>query len=552
LRQITAHIKALLLPAERSKLRWLALLDAGVVLADLASLVVLLLTVQFYTVPTAQLPIALPHWLQNRQGLGLIALVLLAFAVKNAIGYLAQRYLYHFVYQVASRLSARGLLYFLNGHYSGYAQVDTAVPIKRIGQHPVEFAHYLLLGRHHISVQGLLVGAALLGLLLYRAQLFLLLLLLLAPPVALAAWLANRRTKAARQHTRVSSEKALQYVKEALAGYVESRVYQQQAFFVDRYSGHQAQLNHWLAELHSVQGLSARLMELFAVLGLLALVALALFAQSSGIDFFTVGAFLTAAYKVMPGIVKILNTAGQMKVYAYTATDLLQAETEPATGAATAPLQSIEFHQVSYHRQGQALLHHCSFALRPGDFAGVQGVSGQGKTTLLNLLLGFAAGNGGEIRLNGTVTTAMERQGYLPYIAYVKQQPFLLHDSIRRNITLGNDSDADGRLQRAIAQSGLGDLIASQPDGLDALVAENGKNISGGQRQRIALARALYKDAPVLILDEPFSELDTEAETALLQHCRQLAAAGKIVLMVTHNPAALGFCNKIIHLHEKN
>jgi ABC-type bacteriocin/lantibiotic exporter with double-glycine peptidase domain len=83
------------------------------------------------------------------------------------------------------------------------------------------------------------------------------------------------------------------------------------------------------------------------------------------------------------------------------------------------------------------------------------------------------------------------------------------------------------------------------------IITENGKNISGGQRQRIAIARALYKDADVIILDEPFNELDEATELSLMQHFKELADAGKIVILITHNSSSLQFCNQVISLDEE-
>jgi ABC-type bacteriocin/lantibiotic exporter with double-glycine peptidase domain len=91
-------------------------------------------------------------------------------------------------------------------------------------------------------------------------------------------------------------------------------------------------------------------------------------------------------------------------------------------------------------------------------------------------------------------------------------------------------------------------LIASFPEKGDKIIAENGKNISGGQRQRISIARALYKAADLIILDEPFNELDETSEIALLTHFQQLAQNGKMVILITHNKQSLSFCNKIVSL----
>ena len=188
--------------------------------------------------------------------------------------------------------------------------------------------------------------------------------------------------------------------------------------------------------------------------------------------------------------------------------------------------------------------------MKKGDFVGLTGISGKGKTTVINLVLGFAEPQSGSVLINNKITTAAERQYYRKDIAYVKQAPLLIYDTILTNITLTENDYDSNRLQNAVKATGV-DMLASQyPQGLNSMITESGKNISGGQRQRIAMARALYKNADLLILDEPFNELDRESENKLLQHCKELAAAGKLVILITHNKESLSFCNKIISLDE--
>jgi ABC-type bacteriocin/lantibiotic exporters, contain an N-terminal double-glycine peptidase domain len=169
-------------------------------------------------------------------------------------------------------------------------------------------------------------------------------------------------------------------------------------------------------------------------------------------------------------------------------------------------------------------LKNLSFCIQPGDFLVITGASGMGKTTILNLMLGFLEPACGEILINDYLPASEKL--HWQSIAYVKQQSFLVHDTILRNIALDEHYDKE-RMKRAISKSGLAALVANDKEGLNKVIAENGKNISGGQRQRIAIARALYKDAPVIILDEPFNELDEKSATALLQHFRELTATGK-------------------------
>ncbi|MEO6682964.1 MAG: ATP-binding cassette domain-containing protein, partial [Ginsengibacter sp.] len=186
-----------------------------------------------------------------------------------------------------------------------------------------------------------------------------------------------------------------------------------------------------------------------------------------------------------------------------------------------------------------------------GDFLGLQGISGKGKTTLVNILLGFLEPDQGEIHINNKWLKATERQQFWERISYVKQQPLLIHDSILKNITLSEEDVDVEKLDNVSRVSGLQEEFARHPEGLDQIITENGKNLSGGQRQRIMLARALYRSFDLLILDEPFSELDINSENRLLGYIRELALYGKMILLITHKKESFSYCNKIVSLNER-
>ena len=169
----------------------------------------------------------------------------------------------------------------------------------------------------------------------------------------------------------------------------------------------------------------------------------------------------------------------------------------------------------------------------------------------INLLLGFLEPAAGKILINDTCSERQERQQFWKQISYLKQQPLLIYDSILKNITLDEDNCDFQKLEEVIRVTGLKELITNYPERYNKIITENGKNLSGGQRQRIAIARALYKESDLIILDEPFSELDWTSEEKLLTYFSQLASAGKIIILITHNKESLSFCNKIISLDEK-
>jgi len=553
LKQILTGISAILNGGEKIKLYKLIVFDLVIGVLDIAFLGGLLFVLNFYTKSTPPTNLKfLPASLLNPDSLLLIIVFFVLFGLKNLYGYFGLKSQHHFFYNVASRLSRRNILDYLADDYSRFVGVDSSVQIRRISQQPVEFSHYILTNVQQIVSQSVLICCTIFAILFYHPTLFLLLFVLLLPPVILLGWYIRKKLKDVRGSIKITSEKTLQHLHESLAGYVESNIYDKDSFFASRYTTYQDQLNDNIATQQTLQSLPTRLVEIFAVFGFLILVLInKLSVNAPAIDLLTIGVFMAAAYKIIPGIVKILNSSGQIKTYKFTITDLLPMAIVGSPERNTPAIQEVTFDNLRFKYKDHSILNGLNFQLQPGDFAGISGVSGKGKTTIINLLTGFLAPASGNISINGKMADMETLKSYRSRISYVKQQPFFINDSILKNITFSeNEYDTD-RLREAIAFSGVDKLIEKYPEGIEQQISENGKNISGGQRQRIMLARALYHVFDLLILDEPFSEMDGEAEREILGKLKCMAEKGKMILFVTHNKAGLAYCNKIITLDEK-
>jgi len=554
MKQAVKNIFIILSGKEQQKLWLLAIADICISLLDIVFLIALLYVINFYTQPAHANPGSVfSLTIFNAHPILLIIVFFLLFAMKNVSGFIVSKMQYRFVYDVASRISRENLRQFLDGTYMDYVNIDSSVAHRRISQEPIEFSHYVLNGVQQIFSQAVLVIITVVAVLIFNPLLFPLLLLILAPPVFLIAFLMKRKLDAARLHGKKTGEKTIQHLQEALSGFVESNIYKKNEFFVNRYHRLQAQLNHYLAERLIIQNMPPRLIEAFAVFGLLLLVLFNFFtSHSHSIPLVTIGALMVAAYKIIPGIVKITNTIGQVKTYAFAAADLaILAHLPLKEYNYDMSVNNIAFENVSFNYPGKEIFENLSFTMERGDFALVSGISGKGKTTLVNLLLGFLTQDAGNIYINGSVAGSAIRQCCWPGIAYVKQQTFFMHASIIENITLQEHGYDDEKMEKITALTGIDAFTASFPQGLETIITEHGKNFSGGQRQRISFARALYRDFDLLILDEPFNELDELSELKMLGELKKIAAGGKMIMLITHNKTALSFCNKQILTDER-
>jgi ABC-type multidrug transport system fused ATPase/permease subunit len=539
---------------ERKRFSLLIAADVLINVLDILSLVLLLWIVQFYLQPEdSHLNRYLPKPMLDKGSVDLITLLLLLFSVKNFAAYCIARVQYRFIGRVAVRLSKSSLESYQRSPFEDFVNVDSSVHVRKIAYQPYDFCQYMLSGVQQVITQSSLIGIAIAGILLFNARLFLLLLLILAPPVLAVFYYIKKRLTKAKWHIKKGNERSFRTLMDALKGYVEGNIYNRNDFFRDRFVNERKNFSVHLFDSMSLQTLPSRLIEVFAVMGLFILIAIAKWSGSADSQsLLTIGAFMAAAYKIIPGIVKIVNTVSQIKAYDFALDELVTGTPESVNDMKVVDaVDSIEFEKVGFRYGDNVLFDGICLNARRGDFIGITGRSGTGKTSLLNLCLGFMEPFTGAIRINGIAVEGEKLKTYWPKIAYVRQQPFFIHDTVLRNITMEEDCIEPRTLSFVIDIAGVNELVGPGEDRSQKMITENGKNISGGQQQRVALARALYKDADLILLDEPFNELDPASELLLLEYFKQLAQKGKVVMMVTHNRRALSFCNKTVSLDAK-
>jgi ATP-binding cassette, subfamily B, bacterial MsbA len=205
----------------------------------------------------------------------------------------------------------------------------------------------------------------------------------------------------------------------------------------------------------------------------------------------------------------------------------------------------VEFRDVSFaYRPDETVIRNLSFAAEPGRITALVGSSGGGKSTILNLILRLHEAERGSILIDGQDIGTVSRQSLRRQIAYVGQDVFLFRSSIRDNIAFGRPDAGEAAVEAAAKAAFAHDFIMGFPQGYDTPVGEHGLQLSGGQRQRVAVARALIKDAPIILLDEATAALDSESERQVQQAIARLTE-GRTTIVIAHRLHTITHADRI-------
>jgi ATP-binding cassette subfamily B protein len=213
--------------------------------------------------------------------------------------------------------------------------------------------------------------------------------------------------------------------------------------------------------------------------------------------------------------------------------------------------RSIEFRGVSfaYGDRVHPAVTGLTFTIPRGSRLALVGPTGSGKSTTADLLMGLLEPESGSILIDGTVLDDDNRRAWRSNVAHVPQMLFVADASIARNIALSAEIDM-ARVRDCAALAQLDDFISSLPNGYETRVGERGARLSGGQRQRLAIARAIYKDTPFLLLDEATTALDRDTEAAVLAALERVQDEGRTIVIISHNASTTAGCDLILRLEN--
>lgn len=348
---------------------------------------------------------------------------------------------------------------------------------------------------------------------------------------------------------------------EGLGGIKDIKLLNVESFFISNFTQNQYLKSRVSSNSNTVAQLPRYYLELISVFGLILFIISMLY-QNKDIPTLiaTIGVFVAAVFRLMPSLNKILTAFQNIKYYS-TSVDIIYNEfynfqkesIDTEEKDVEIPKEKIKIQNLtfSYNSDLKPILDKINLEIKVGETIGIIGASGEGKSTFIDLLNGlYKPTSGGILADNQEIQKNLF--SWNKNIGYVAQDIFLIDNTIEQNITFGRDHEEidNEAINKALKKAQLIEFIEGLPQGLKTMVGERGVQISGGQKQRIGMARALYNDPEVLILDEATSSLDNKTEQALMDAIYSLKKK-KTIIIVAHRMSTLTKCDRIFEIKNK-
>ncbi|UHQ18714.1 lipid A export permease/ATP-binding protein MsbA [Lysobacter sp. KIS68-7] len=409
-----------------------------------------------------------------------------------------------------------------------------------------------------VMVSSTLMAIAMMAAMLYTSWRVTIALLLLAP---FLVWVMNSvgaRYRRINHRILENAAEMLQSADQALHGHQEVKIYGAQDAEIGRYAAQTRQNLRLALKVEVTRGSISLFVQVLGAIGMAVLLVLA--AHEAVAGRLTAGDFtvlMTSLVGIIPPLRQLTNVQAMLQRGVSSADRLfsvLDAPDERDSG--TQPLQRakglLEFRHVSARYPGQArpAIRDISFTAKPGTVTAIVGRSGSGKSTLIKLIPRFYEPESGQVLLDGHPIEEYKLEDLRRQVAMVSQRVILFDASIADNVAYGEMQGASSdRLDAAVRSANAMEFVASLPEGLDTRIGEHGGRLSGGQRQRLAIARAMLKDAPVLILDEATAALDNESER-LVQDALEHLMPDRTTLVIAHRLSTIEHADQVLVLDE--
>lgn len=553
---------AFLSPIERRK-GFLLLAGSFLIIGlDLLSLAAILPVVLLVLNPDSWQSTPLPDFIIDiltdlplrKMQIGILGGTFILFLVKNSLAYVIQKRKLQYYEGINIRLGGLAYEHIIDGiTLQAYLEKHGGEDAQQLIFIPGNFVNKVFKGYFSLITEGLLMMVIIATMLWFDPWVFLTAFLALTPGIAALVYIRRKNTQRIGGKMKLLFNNYLQYVGESIHGYLDITIAGRKDYFLAEFLKRSHRFRKNQVEVTILSQSTPRVVEVTALFGILCIIFFLIYSNASLTETtFTLGVYLAGAFKLIPSINSLLTAYIQLNAHRYTIDEI---EGMLPTIQEQKPLKELKnqivLNNASFAYSAQSFgLVELNMTLNKGEKTALVGPSGEGKTTLIHLLLGLFRMQTGELRVDHTAIDLNNARSWRKQISYVAQNPLMLEASLLENIAFGiprEEIDVK-KVIKIIKEVELESLVAQLKDGIGTTLGEGAKRISAGQRQRVALARALYQDRPIMIFDEVTANLDEDTEVALLDTLIKVSHHKKTMLFISHRPQILEHCDAVWEL----
>src|SRR5882757_1116827 len=486
----------------------------------------------------------------------LVAAIPFVMLLRGISGYLNVYFLQWTATRSIADLRTRLFAHLLNLSAGFYTQNSSGQLISRVIA-DTQVLQLILSNATSVIIRDPVTLVGILGFLFYQQPRLTLISLIALPVCVIPIAIFSRKVRRNSKAMQAQSAELTQIMSEAFTGHRIVKAYNLEAIAAEKFRLTARRIvSHFMRNIRAVE-IPGPLIEFFGSCGvafvLLYLINHSQSSQPSSTDFIQLVASIFAMYQPLKNITRLQNQLVQARAASERAFALLALEStvpEPAQPRLLhAQNADIEFDHVEFSYGEKIALHNINLPIKSGQLVALVGSSGSGKTTLSNLLLRFYDPQRGAVRIGGVDIREFTTRDLRNQIAVVTQETVLFNDTIGQNIELGRPGATKEEIIAAAQHAHAHQFISEKPEGYDTVIGEKGVMLSGGQRQRLAIARAVLRNAPILILDEATNALDTESERAVQTALDELMK-GRTTLCIAHRLSTILHADMIVVLDQ--
>ncbi|NQV53688.1 MAG: ATP-binding cassette domain-containing protein [Flavobacteriales bacterium] len=478
------------------------------------------------------------------------------FVLRSAFILISQWYQSRFVFNLTEYIGKRTYSFYLNESYQSFKNRDSSKIVRDLTVSPQQFARFLVMPLLMLTTEFLVIIMIVVGMALYNTAV----LIMVGATILPISYLFNRLLKKkVRAYGEIQNKLTPSLIESSIrgvGGFIDVLLRGKQSMLTQHYSSILHRQNQIATRISVINIAPSKIFELTTIAGMLMIIIYSVVNGNQHALLPLITVYAMAGYRMIPSMSRISPALLTLEQYQY----LFDIYSKPLQHQE--PNENVSSELVIFKRQislkdvsfkfddaSSHTLEGVNLNIERGEVLGMIGKSGSGKTTLANVIAGFLMPTNGELLVDGVQISSKNLASWMSHISYVQQSPYLEKGSVSKNIAfLENEVDQE-RLLAAISGASLNDLLGER-DPKDVLIEEGGKNLSGGQKQRVIIARALYHNSSLIVLDEATAALDVETENEINETVNALKEHGVTIMIIAHRYTTLKYSDRILILND--